>query len=110
MKAPVITIFKNGDRHFTGKKVVINKHIRSFDNFLDKLTRETNAKTAIRRIYTPTHGTNISKLDAIENGRVYVAAGVEKFRYISYGDQVLKPIRKSQIRVKPQLRKAISSR
>ena len=110
MKAPVITVYKNGDRHFAGKKLVISKHIRNFENFLDKVTKDTNAKTAIRRIYTPTHGTHVSKLESIENGGVYVASGIEKFRFINYGNAVLKPARKSQIRVKPQLRKAISAR
>lgn len=110
MKAPVITVFKNGNCHFPGKKVVITKHIRNFENFLDKVTRETNAKNAVRKVYTPRGGTLISNLEKVENGGVYICAGVEKFRRIDYGTTVIKPIRKSTIRVNPQIRKAISSR
>ena len=78
-----ITIYRNGDLNFYGKKLIVNrKHIRTFDSFLDKVTRDTQAKVAVRSIRTPNHGTQIANLDKIENGGVYVALGLEKFKHL----------------------------
>ena len=81
MAVPVVTIYRNGDLHFYGKKLVVNpKNISTFDNFLDKVTHDTQARVAIRRLCTPNHGSRILKLDQLQNGGVYVAVGAEKFK------------------------------
>ncbi|XP_047145189.1 doublecortin domain-containing protein 2 isoform X1 [Hydra vulgaris] len=80
-----ITIYRNGDLNFYGKKLVVNrKHIRTFNSFLDEVTRDTQAKVAVRSIRTPNHGTIVANLDRIENGGVYVAVGLEKFKHLPY--------------------------
>ena len=114
MSVPVITIYKNGDHHFLGKKVVVNrKHFRSFDNFLDQVTEDTRAGVAIRKIHTPHHGTKIASLENIQNGAIYVAAGAERFRQIQYdkiGENVIskptsKPLFHSRIIVSSRYKK-----
>lgn len=113
VSATVITIYKNGDRHFPGKKVVVNqKVIRNFDTFLDRVTRDTCSAVAIRKIYTPTHGTYVRpRLGNLIHGATYVAAGPEPFRPTSYGYAgILPPMRTSLLKVKPQVRKVVSSR
>jgi len=109
----VITVYKNGDNHFKGKKVVINrKQMRNFETFLDKVTRDTCSRIAIRRIYTPTHGSPVKpELSNLLHGGEYVAAGPEKFRRLQYGvERLFRNAKPSSLQVKPQLRKAISSR
>ena len=81
MTAPIITIFKNGDTFHNGKRLVLNrKEIRSFDAFLDRVTKDTHSKVAVRSIRTPSHGHRVSELDKLENGGIYVAVGPERFK------------------------------
>ena len=81
MAAPVITVYKNGDTYYHGKRMVLNpKEIRSFDALLDKVTSDTRSKVAIRSIRTPSHGHRVANLDKLENGGIYVAVGPEKFK------------------------------
>lgn len=83
MSAPTVTVFKNGDAHFPGKKIVVSrKDVRNFDSFLDRVTRDIKAKVAVRAIRTPNHGTRILNLETLENGGLYVATGQEKFKKI----------------------------
>lgn len=102
---PVVTIYKNGDLHFFGKKLVVNvKRISTFDNFLDKVTQDTHARVAIRRLCTPNHGSRVVKLEQLQNGGIYVAVGQEKFKRLQYGK--LQPIHQQKImkqNVKPVL-------
>ncbi len=81
MAAPVITIYKNGDSYYHGKRLVLNrKEIRSFDSFLDRVTKDISSKVAVRSIRTPSHGHRVATLDNIENGGIYVAVGPERFK------------------------------
>ena len=83
MASTVITVYRNGDNHFSGKKLVVNrKQIRNFDNFLDRVTRDTQAGCAIRSIRTPNHGSKILSLEKLENGGIYVAVGLERFKQL----------------------------
>ena len=85
MAAPIITVFKNGDVYFPGKKLVINpKEIRNFDALLDKITSVTKAKVAVRSIRTPSHGHRVNSVTRLENGGVYVAVGCERFKKLEY--------------------------
>ncbi len=79
--APVITIYKNGDTYYHGKRLVLNrKVIRNFDAFLDRVTKDVSSKVAVRSIRTPSHGHRVADLDKLENGGVYVAVGPERFK------------------------------
>jgi len=117
MSAPVITVYKNGDHHFSGKKLVVNrKHYRSFENFLDKVTEDTRAGVAIRKIHTPQHGTKVASLENLRNGAIYVAAGPERFKHLAYekiGDHLtgkqtsaaIKPVLHSKINASSRYKK-----
>lgn len=83
MAASVITIFKNGDNFQNGKRLVLNrKEIRSFDAFLDRVTKDTQSQVAVRSIRTPSYGHRVADLDKLENGGIYVAVGPERFKKI----------------------------
>jgi len=123
MSAPIITIYKNGDAFQNGKRLVLNrKEIRSFDAFLDRVTKDTRARVAIRSIRTPSHGHRVSELDKLENGGVYVAVGPERFKKLEYKeisnlpthkpklfDQVIKPVVHSRVVVSGRARKVAAA-
>ena len=77
-----IKLLRNGDEFFPGQTIVINsRKYRYFDVFLDDLSNTLNARFgAVRNIHTPNLGHRVKSLDEIENGKVYVASGVGKFR------------------------------
>lgn len=118
MSSPVITIYKNGDHHFLGKKLVVNrKYYRTFDYFLDKVTQDTQAGFAIRKIHTPQNGTKVINLENLKNGNIYVAAGPERFKRLAYDKIVghlntskimptlLKPVYKNKINITSRYKK-----
>ena len=76
-----IHIYKNGDIFFSAKKFVLNKRNRSLDTFLEDVTNSLKpAFGAVRQLRTPTNGSKIRDLEAIENGRRYVAVGNQRFK------------------------------
>lgn len=82
---PVITVYKNGDMHFLGKKIVVNqKQIRTFECFLDKVTKATGSEVAIRKVHSANSGNRLVNLGDIKNGGNYVASGIEKFVPLHY--------------------------
>ncbi|CAD5114161.1 DgyrCDS3305 [Dimorphilus gyrociliatus] len=98
-KAKIIHVFRNGDKRFMGKNVVINRRrTRNFDSFLNFVTGAISARVAVRSIRTPVGGTTITDLDQLEDfassGKSYVAVGGEKFRKgIEYGKADTSPKR-----------------
>lgn len=84
---PTITMYRNGDQHFGGKKIVVNRrYYRNFENFLDRVTSDTRSRIAIRKIHTPSGGTKVNSFEKLKNGAVYVAAGPERFSKLHYGE------------------------
>uniref|UniRef100_M4A0N5 Si:dkey-25g12.4 n=1 Tax=Xiphophorus maculatus TaxID=8083 RepID=M4A0N5_XIPMA len=77
-----VTVYRNGDAFYPGKKVVMNpRHLSTFDNFMNTLTRHMEAPFgAVRRLYTPTKGHSVQELDQLKHGGSYVAAGKEPFK------------------------------
>jgi len=111
MAAPTITVYKNGDTHFAGKKVVVAKRIRTLDSFLDKVTRDVRMQVAVRSIRTPNHGTRVSGLEKLQNGGVYVAVGPEKFKTLMYSNiQGVSPFRRAKTVDVPTVRPVFHSR
>ncbi|XP_065063207.1 doublecortin domain-containing protein 2-like isoform X2 [Rhopilema esculentum] len=97
MAAPVITIYRNGDTYQNGKRLVLNrKEIRSFDAFLDRVTKDTRSQVAVRSIRTPSHGHRVNELDKLENGGIYVAVGPEKFKKLEYKEASTLPTHKQK--------------
>ena len=87
--APTVTVkvYKNGNRNFLGKTLVINRrHIRTMDALYDEVTAHIAAFNAVRKICTPIGGRPVQSLENIQNKSVYVAAGREEFKKLNYAD------------------------
>nr|XP_046268523.1 doublecortin domain-containing protein 2 isoform X5 [Scatophagus argus] len=104
-----IIVYRNGDAFFPGKKVVVNlRQVATFDNLLASLTRGIEAPFgAVRRLYTPTEGRRVQRLDDLKHGSVYVAAGNEQFKRLDYSEITSK---KPQNKKKEQIRPVVHSR
>ncbi|XP_002733380.1 doublecortin domain-containing protein 2-like [Saccoglossus kowalevskii] len=102
--AKSIRIYKNGDPFYPGRKFVVNeKQIRNYDSFLTQVTTGIRANAAIRSIYTPINGHRVDRLDTLENGKPYVAGGVERFKKLGYSEiGTKKPNARTQlVEIKP---------
>ena len=77
-----VTIFKNGDLHFRGQKVILNKKkTKDLDTFCDDVTTLIQPREGcVRRLATPSHGTRIQDIDQLEPGGMYVAMCGNKFK------------------------------
>mmetsp|Transcript_29460 Transcript_29460/g.77230 ORF Transcript_29460/g.77230 Transcript_29460/m.77230 type:complete len:1184 (+) Transcript_29460:439-3990(+) len=87
LKAKRITLFANGDMSRGGTQVSVPKYVAKWHQFLDMASKATGLLGHCFAIYTCT-GKKVRGLDEIEHGRVYVAAGNERFRPLSYTDNV----------------------
>jgi len=87
-----VYVYLNGDRHFVGRKFVVNKkHIGNFDGFLNQVTVGIKAPFgAVRKIYTPNSGTRLEQLDQLMNGMDLVAGGGERFKKLMYKEISIK--------------------
>ena len=80
-KGKRITVFVNGDLIRHGSQMPIPAAINTWQLLLQKLSQFCEQQ--IMTLYTP-KGKKIKSLDKIVHGAVYVAAGVEPFRYLTY--------------------------
>ncbi|KAI3383547.1 hypothetical protein SNEBB_005354 [Seison nebaliae] len=83
-----IKVLRNGDSYYRGKKIVVNqKKMRNWNVLLDELSDTLEAKFgAVRRLYTPINGTRVRHITDLEDKKIYIAAGNEKFRKLNYLD------------------------
>ncbi|XP_060100125.1 doublecortin domain-containing protein 2 [Heteronotia binoei] len=116
-----VTVYRNGDPFFPGRRVVIHeKKVSSFDVFLKEVTSGVNAPFgAVRNIYTPFGGHRVRQLDEIRSGEHYVAGGREAFKKLNYLDigepkkrpietnNEVKPVIHSRINVSARFRKPL---
>ncbi|CAN0274640.1 unnamed protein product [Lampetra planeri] len=81
-----ITVYKNGDAYFSGRRFVVNaKQVGSYENLLGVLTRGLGANFgAVRSVFTPRGGHRLSALGELSSGGEYVATGAERFKKLSY--------------------------
>ncbi|XP_022606646.1 doublecortin domain-containing protein 2C [Seriola dumerili] len=104
-----ITVYRNGDAFFPGRKIVVNpRQVSTFESFLTSLTRGIEAPFgAVRRLYTPAQGHKVKRLDDLNHGSVYVAAGNEQFKKLDYCQITTK---KPENKKKEQIRPVVHSR
>jgi len=107
-----VTLYKNGDEHFSGRRFVINRRqLNTMDSFLEHVTLGLKPSFgAVRNIYTPDGGTRVKSLEDIKSGKSYVAGGAENFRilgqkkprkYQEIGTRKPLPIKKTYSHIKP---------
>jgi len=77
-----VRLMRNGDPFFTGRTFVINqKKYPMLEVFLDDASLSLRANFgAVRRIYTPKHGTRLKDISDFEDHCTYVASGGERFK------------------------------
>jgi len=77
-----VRLMRNGDPYFPGRTFVINQRkYPMLEVFLDDASQLLRANFgAVRRIYTPKHGTRLQDISDFEDHRTYVAAGGERFK------------------------------
>uniref|UniRef100_A0A3Q3A3N6 Si:dkey-25g12.4 n=1 Tax=Kryptolebias marmoratus TaxID=37003 RepID=A0A3Q3A3N6_KRYMA len=105
-----VTIYRNGDAFWPGRKVVVNpRQVSTFDTFLATLTKRIEAPFgAVRRLYTPTQGRRVRHLDELKHGSAYVAAGNEPFKTLeTKSDAEIQPVAHSRIVASARWRKII---
>ena len=80
-----INFYRNGDRFFKGKKMLITPHrYTSFEDLLSDLTRNMKLPYGVRQIYTP-NGSKIREIDELKDGESYVCASFERLKKMKYG-------------------------
>lgn len=77
-----VTVLKNGDNKYEGRKFVVSRRrYRTFDSLLSDITHQISAPFgAVRRLYTPKGSRQIRGIDDLEGGGTYIASGSEKFK------------------------------
>ncbi|XP_074187751.1 doublecortin domain-containing protein 2C [Rhinolophus sinicus] len=83
--AKTILVYRNGDQFFVGRKFVLaRRRVATFEALLEQLTEQVEVPMGVRRLYTPTRGSQVLELDALRPGGKYVAAGREPFKKLDY--------------------------
>ncbi|XP_028327413.1 doublecortin domain-containing protein 2-like [Gouania willdenowi] len=79
-------MYRNGDPYFEARRVVINqKRVCNFETLLREVTAGIQPSFgAVRNIYTPRGGHKVDRLDSMQSGEQYVAAGRERFKKLDY--------------------------
>mmetsp|Transcript_125051 Transcript_125051/g.186779 ORF Transcript_125051/g.186779 Transcript_125051/m.186779 type:complete len:395 (-) Transcript_125051:76-1260(-) len=90
-KGKVIYVFRNGDKHDAGTRIVI--HEKKYKR-MDQVHTEMNTKVgvvtgAVRKVYLPT-GKPIKSLDEFEDGCVYICSGAEALKKDLLSDALVK--------------------
>lgn len=79
--AKTILVYRNGDQFSVGRKFVLpQRGVATFEALLEQLTERVEVPFGVRRLYTPTHGSQVCELPALQAGGKYVAAGREPFK------------------------------
>uniref|UniRef100_A0AAV2MC02 Doublecortin domain-containing protein n=1 Tax=Knipowitschia caucasica TaxID=637954 RepID=A0AAV2MC02_KNICA len=90
-----VFMYRNGDPYYEARRIVINqKRVCNFDTLLREVSSGIQAPFgAVRNIYTPRGGHKVERLENLQSGQQYVAAGRERFKkldVVANGD-VLNP-------------------
>ncbi|XP_016519791.1 doublecortin domain-containing protein 2 [Poecilia formosa] len=83
-----VFMFRNGDPYYEARRIVINeKRVSNFETLLREVTGGIQAPFgAVRNIYTPRGGHKVDRMESLQSGEQYVAAGKEKFKKLDYLD------------------------
>jgi len=80
-----ITLFRNGDRYFTGKQIAVTpQNYINLRHLLQELSSTIDLPYGVRRLFTPHHGAEITDINVLKDGASYVCASFEPFQKIDY--------------------------
>ncbi|CAF1528528.1 unnamed protein product [Rotaria magnacalcarata] len=80
-----VTLFRNGDRYFAGKQYAIRpQNYTSIRQLLQELSSAVDLPYGVRRLFTPTKGSEITNVNIIKDGASYVCASFEPFQRLEY--------------------------
>ncbi|KAJ0065953.1 hypothetical protein NL108_000218 [Boleophthalmus pectinirostris] len=114
-----VFMYRNGDPYYEARRIVINqKRVCNFETLLREVTSGIQAPFgAVRNIYTPRGGHKVDRLENLQSGEQYVAAGRERFKKLEmYRHMGKQPVHMtpadfvSQVKPPPQNRIMVSAR
>jgi hypothetical protein len=77
-KAPVITLYRNGDKHHKGEVYTV-KLVKTMEQFYDKASNLVKLPTgAVRKVYKQPGKVSVKSLDELVDGGKYLCCGGEK--------------------------------
>ena len=80
-----VTLFRNGDRYFPGKQAAITpQNYSNLGQLLQELSTTVDLPYGVRRLFTPTQGSEVTDVGVIRDGASYVCASFEPFQRIDY--------------------------
>lgn len=80
-----ITVFRNGDRYFPGKPININpNNYSNLNELMQELSGFVDLPYGVRRLFTPSKGSEVSDVNIIKDGSSYVCASFEPFQKLEY--------------------------
>ncbi|KAK3594970.1 hypothetical protein CHS0354_019890 [Potamilus streckersoni] len=90
-KGQLVKFYRNGDQHFKGAELVINRDIRNFETLLSLLTDKIPTPSGVRYIFELPEGRKITSLREFRPGRAYVVSGLKHLnKGVSYGESLEK--------------------
>jgi hypothetical protein len=85
-----ITLYRNGDRYFTGKQMMITpNNYTNLRHLLQELSSTIDLPYGVRRLFTPQHGSEITDINILKDGASYVCASFEPFQKLEYTAHVV---------------------
>jgi hypothetical protein len=80
-----ITLYRNGDRYFTGKQINITpQNYSNLRHLLQELSSTIDLPYGVRRLFTPRTGSEITDINLLKDGASYVCASFEPFQKLEY--------------------------
>uniref|UniRef100_A0A7M4EMB5 Doublecortin domain containing 2C n=1 Tax=Crocodylus porosus TaxID=8502 RepID=A0A7M4EMB5_CROPO len=104
--ARTVLVYRNGDPHYQARRVVLHRRrVPTLDALLLQLDEAVAPPFGVRALYTPRSGRLVRRLDELQPGACYVAAGPEPlgnnacFLFFLFFFFQVKPVVHSAIRV-----------
>jgi hypothetical protein len=80
-----ITLYRNGDRYFTGKQINITpQNYLNLRHLLQDLSSTIDLPYGVRRLFTPRTGSEITDINLLKDGASYVCASFEPYQKLEY--------------------------